>query len=128
MNIEGTNKTPQVSFDSKEKRFLISGKSLPEDARSFYGPILKELQAYLDKEEINMLIFDFKFEYFNSSSAKSILDIFYKLKNFRNDPASDLVINWYSEHGDDDMVDAGGYFEMSTGLKFNYIMIEEENS
>ncbi|MBI4647060.1 MAG: DUF1987 family protein [Bacteroidia bacterium] len=41
--IEATNRTPYVCFDSDKNIFIIEGRSYPEDAFSFYQPILNWL-------------------------------------------------------------------------------------
>ena len=41
LNIKGTAETPNVIFDPANNLFEISGKSLPEDGKEFYNPLLK---------------------------------------------------------------------------------------
>ena len=57
----------------------ISGRSLPEDVSSFYGPILNWLAEYI-KSPNPKTVFNFKLVYFNTASSKLILDILMKLE------------------------------------------------
>ena len=38
--LTGTGETPGVTLDKDSEIFEFTGKSLPEDAKEFYGPIL----------------------------------------------------------------------------------------
>ncbi len=84
--IEQTSNSPKVILDPENRKFEISGESRPENVNELYMPILewfdtfdRELSTdkYLDNTD--QLEFNFNFEYFNSISAKFILDIFKKI-------------------------------------------------
>ena len=68
LNIESTEDTPKVIFDPANNNFELSGRSLPEDAPSFYGPMLEWLDEYYGGSPLPSTIFDFKLEYFNTAS------------------------------------------------------------
>jgi hypothetical protein len=124
--IEATSTSPNVNFNTETKKFVISGESRPENVREFYDPILAYLDEYLveliSKNIQEPLTFEFKLEYFNSSSAKYILNTLKKLSEFIG-KGFKLIINWHYEEGDDDMKEVGE--EMSGMLKipFNYIEV-----
>jgi hypothetical protein len=44
LDISQTQETPLVCFNSEENIFLISGRSLPEDAATFFLPIITWLE------------------------------------------------------------------------------------
>jgi hypothetical protein len=118
--------SPKVILDPEKKVFLISGESRPPDVREFYGQILEWLDnfsTYLinSEEKEEPVIFNFNFEYFNSSSGKLILDICkilaaLRLKGFN------VSVNWHFEKEDDDMLEAGK--EMSRIVKFPFEFVE----
>ena len=58
-----------------ENKFLFSGKSLPEDVKEFYDPILSWLKEYKNdpNEETTFVM---RMEYFNTASSKMILEMF----------------------------------------------------
>ena len=61
-------------------------------------------------------------EYFNTSSSKCILDVFKKLENLKKGK-SDVVINWYYEEDDEDMLEAGEDYESIIKVPFKMIEI-----
>ena len=126
--INGTDYTPTVNFDPEKGIFEISGESRPENARSFYEPIIKWLEEYSmvlywkkntlnDKSTFKL---DFKFQYFNSTSAKYILDIFYALEKMKAQGYK-ILINWYYEEGDNDIQEAGEEFLGSVDIPYKMI-------
>jgi hypothetical protein len=126
--IEKTTNSPKVIFDPDNQVYLISGESRPHDVREFYNQVLSWLQEFssflfthaYSKEPI---IFTFDFEYFNSSSAKLILDILKVLAGLRS-KGIDLTVKWYHEKEDGDMLEVGK--EMSRIVKFPFEYIESE--
>lgn len=49
IKIKGTEDTPNVVLDAAANVMEISGRSLPEDVSSFYGPILNWLSEDIKK-------------------------------------------------------------------------------
>ena len=116
--IENTKKTPKVSF-SNEGRIRISGRSTPEDASKFYDALYVWISEYCkDPNEITTV--DIELEYFNSGTSKSLLNILKELVNSVT-ASHKLIINWYYEEGDDDILERGEYYESILDVKFNYI-------
>ncbi|MFP4023816.1 MAG: DUF1987 domain-containing protein [Thiohalospira sp.] len=116
--IKETEKTPSVAL-STNGVLKIEGRSIPEDAASFFRPILdwtKEFTA----EEIRV---DIKLEYFNTSSSKFILEMLRLLEN--NPENKNILVNWFYEEGDLDVLESGQYFESIIGIPFKYIEYEE---
>ena len=115
--LEGSPTTPKVIMDSAANKFEISGESRPENTAKFYAPIIEWLSAYssvlyFQKNSFgksNKLSFDFKFEYFNSTSAKFILDIFYNLQKIQKQ-GCEVEIIWNYDKRDSDMKESGEEF------------------
>ena len=63
----------------------------------------------------------FNFEYFNSTSAKYILDIFKSL-NTLNSLGVELDIKWLYEEDDEDMLEVGEEMSRMSKLKFEYVI------
>ena len=107
LKIEPTELSPEVLLDPKENKFVISGESRPEEAREFYQPILDWLDKYYSLRywkdnkfgKNTEVVFEFKFEYFNSTSAKFILDILNKIERFRKENI-DIKVKWYYDEPD----------------------------
>lgn len=126
--IEATEDSPSVIFDVTTNRFCISGESRPENAGKFYTPIidwLVKFEAVLNSrkqassENVN-LIFQFKLDYFNSTSAKYLFDVILALKDIVNN-GYNIAIEWHYDKRDDDMLEAGEEFSKMVGLKFLFV-------
>jgi hypothetical protein len=126
--IEKTSSSPKVVLDPEKRIYLISGESRPPDVREFYGQILtwlQEFSSYLTNPDYNKepVVFNFNFEYFNSSSGKLILDICKVLAGLRL-KGINLTVKWYYEKEDGDMLEVGK--EMSGIVKFPFEYVESE--
>ncbi|OFX31217.1 MAG: hypothetical protein A2X08_04210 [Bacteroidetes bacterium GWA2_32_17] len=115
--IDSTEDTPKVIFDAENKIFQISERSLPENAIGFYESLLNWLTQY-SKNPIELTIFDFKLEYFNTASAKQIAKILLILENIGK--KKNVVINWYFKKEDADMLSSGTRFSKLINLNFNF--------
>ena len=116
--LEGTEDTPKVLLDPSKNIFEISGRSLPEDCASFYGPILKWLDSYVGTPNANT-IFEIKLEYFNTASSKMILDVLSKLEKLK-DAGKQVTVQWYFHDDDEDMQEAGEEFSELVEVPFEY--------
>ncbi len=121
ISIEGTPKTPTVNFDT-EKGFLeIKGRSIPENSIEFYKPIVDLLERYATKPQPTTNV-NIQLEYFNTSSSKCILDVFKKLEGI-NKNGSKVVINWYYEEDDEDMLEAGEDYQAIINVPFKMVQV-----
>jgi hypothetical protein len=120
IKIKGTPKTPTVNFIKEEGKLEIKGRSIPENSIEFYKPLIDWIEHYSaspsDKTKINIQL-----EYFNTSSSKCILDVFKKLEAV----SGDLIVNWYYEEDDEDMLEAGEDYEAIINIPFKMIEVEE---
>lgn len=114
LNFEATEDTPRVILDPAKKKFEISGRSLPEDSAEFYEPIIEWLEEYCLNPNPKTT-FEFKLEYFNTSSSKQIYKIFLKLKGLK-DKKHELTIWWFYEDGDTSIMQAGERYMRVVGL------------
>ena len=121
--IEGTKQTPHIDFNASTGVLSISGRSIPESTFEFFNPVLQWLDEYAgiagDETVINVSL-----EYFNTSSSKYILEIFKRLKGVLND-GKDVLVKWYYEEDDEEMMETGEDYEDVSGLPFEIIAIEE---
>jgi hypothetical protein len=65
-------------------------------------------------------------EYFKTSSAKILL-IFIKTLSKIKHPGYDLKVNWYYEEVDEDIIDSGHNFALSSQVKFHFIKKDIES-
>ena len=121
IKIKGTEDTPNVVLDAAENVMEISGRSLPEDVSSFYGPILNWLVDYI-KSPNPKTVFNFKLVYFNTASSKLILDILMKFEDVKA-AGSDTLIQWYFLEDDEDMQEAGEEYSEIVEVPFKFVAI-----
>ena len=130
--IEPTEFSPSVLFDANNNKFKISGDSRPENAGKFYKPVIDWLEKYYslrywkDKRfdtKSAPVVFEFQLEYFNSTSAKFILDILKKIDEFRREKMH-IVVKWYYDGPDTDMKESGEEFSKMAGFPFELIKLE----
>ena len=116
--IKETEKTPSVALSSNGI-LKIEGRSIPEDAAKFFKPLLDWTKEFIANE----IRIDIKLEYFNTSSSKFILEMLRLLEN--NPENENILVNWFYEEGDLDVLESGQYFESIIGIPFKYIEYEE---
>lgn len=111
--------TPRVHFDPQQGYFEISGKSLPENSFDFYKPLLDWMDEYL-KNPANQSNLVFKLEYFNTSSTAHFLRLIKKLEKIHSE-GGDVVVQWYHDHEDEDMREAGEDFRLLVKMPIDII-------
>lgn len=112
--VQGTDSLPTISFRSNGE-LKITGRALPEDANSFFRPLLDWLRNF-SADEVNI---EFNLDYFNTSVSKQILDMF---KIIEGNPANKVIkIKWMYEDGDEEMLESGEiYSEMLKRFQFTF--------
>jgi len=122
INIEGSPKTPTVKFDADKGFVEIKGRSIPENSIDFYKPLIEWLEEYA-KGPQKLTTVNIQLEYFNTSSSKCILDVFKKLEVIHKSQKNEVLINWYYEEDDEDMLEAGEDYESIIRVPFKMIEI-----
>jgi len=128
--IDKTNTTPEVVLDPEKKIYKISGESRPSDVREFYDQIISWLidfrWEFTNAKDYNEPFnFSFHLAYFNSSSAKLILDICKILSSLKLN-GFNITISWFYDPDDIDMLEVGK--EISNIVKVPFEYIESGNS
>ncbi len=124
--IEKTDNSPEVILDCNANIYHVIGESRPENVRKFYEPVFNWFQLFFDKQYVlnNTKEIKIKFflEYFNSTSAKIIFDLFNYFKQQQVSYSFNIIILWEYDQEDIDMLEAGKELERLTQLKFEYII------
>ena len=120
LKIDKTGDTPNVVLDSENNVFEFSYRSLPENAIDFYDPILNWIDDY-SKSPNDLTSIDFKLEYFNTASAKQIAKVLLKLHEISQ--SSKVIIKWYYDKNDTDMLASGQRYSKLIDLNFEFIEI-----
>ena len=120
--IESTNLTPEIKFDAAQGLFEMKGRSIPENSLEFYQPVYEWLDAYLENPN-EKTVLKVQFDYFNTSSSKCILDILKRIDKLE-DMDKDILIKWYYDENDEDMMEAGEDYSDLLEAPFELITIE----
>jgi hypothetical protein len=123
IHYDGTPKTPGVEFDGNKGELRLKGRSIPENSIEFYKPLIDWLEEYISKPQ-SVTTLNIQLEYFNTSSSKCLLDLFKKLENLSK-KGNEVVINWFYEEDDEDMLEAGEDYQSIIGVPFKMIEIQE---
>lgn len=101
-----TDKSPAVRLDPAQGLVEVMGVSIPENAERIYGPLFDAIEAYAlaPAERTTIRI---SLSYFNSSSAKFILDTLKRLDDLHATGRSKVLLEWLHAPGDLDMIEAG---------------------
>jgi hypothetical protein len=117
--IEETEDTPKVDFDIENCVFEIVGRSLPEDATTFYKPVIEWINAEVETAECELEL-HLKLEYFNSSSAKQILQILLLFEKFYLKGVK-IKGKWFYSEADELMEARGREINSLVGLPFEVV-------
>ncbi len=104
--LAATDKTPGFSFDPAQGLFVVRGCSIPENADRFYSPLYDLIDRYALAPATRTTV-RIELTYFNSSSAKYLLDMLKRLEDLHASGASQVVLEWHHSRGDQDMAEAG---------------------
>jgi hypothetical protein len=118
--LEQTAKTPFIQFDAQAGKFEMKGKSIPENSKVFYTNMFEWLDKYIVQPAAQTTL-DIQLDYFNTSSAKCVIDLFKKLENIEKNGKGKVIINWHYNEDDGDMQEAGQDYQSIVKVNFNLI-------
>ncbi len=116
MQRKATADTPEVRFEAAKAQLWITGRSLPEDAWSFYKPLI-EWAAGEGQQLQTKLTVILHLDYFNSSSGRFLLEMLAALES-RGDQQTEIV--WISDADDELMQEKGEEFSDLLNIPFKF--------
>lgn len=119
IRIVGTEEIPNIILDAENGVFELSGRSFPENVERLFMPIIEWLKEYITQPNPNT-VFRIQLEYFNSSSARKIIEILFVLEKLEEKNHDVKVIWCYGK--DDEMIKAKGV-EFSNLVKIPFEII-----
>ncbi|MFY7998860.1 MAG: DUF1987 domain-containing protein [Candidatus Kapaibacteriota bacterium] len=117
--LEKTTETPSVRMDVQGAVIDIEGNSYPENAFEFYQQIFDWIDAYF-ASGADRLRAVFRLNYFNTSSAKCMLNFMTLLQKYHGNDKS-ITVEWYYEEDDDDMLEIGKAFSVDFTMPFQLL-------
>jgi hypothetical protein len=127
--LKQTLNTPEIHFYPEENIFMIKGTSAPEDVRALYYPVIEWIRLFIQEildgqctlfSSVKPLKFKINLDYFNSSSAKFLFDIFSELKRLKENGVM-VEVYWYYESEDLDQKEAGTDIASLANMEFIFI-------
>ena len=116
-----TRSTPAIVLDPDLHVHAIRGESYPENTTKFYQPVFDWLGGYLPQVNGTEVVFDFEIVYFNSSSSKTLMDLFELLDDAAK-AGKRVVVNWRYDRDNETAKECGEEFrEDVAALRFNLV-------
>lgn len=116
---QNTEDTPFVECNTQTGIISISGRSLPENAIDFYLPILEWIDSVMSSAERQKFVVEIKLEYFNTASSKQIAKMLLIVEKYVE--KHDLLVRWYYEKEDQDMLMSGNQYSKFLKIPFEII-------
>lgn len=116
--IAGNTQTPELCFYEANCQVWLSGISVPENPLGIFTELNNKTREAFSKcnKQPELHIF---MEYFNTASAKFLLDY---LQNCIEGHNTNIV--WHYETDDEDLLEAGQDYEILTGVKFRFEIMD----
>lgn len=122
LELSGSMDCPKIVLDKGNGLFEISGKSLPENVNSFYGPIIGWFEEYF-KTPNQETVVTMKMDYINTASSKILLSLFLMFEKASLE-GKNIRVNWYYQEDDEDMYDVGEEYAEIVNVPFEIIAYE----
>lgn len=98
LHVAATEDTPEITLDQENNIFEISGRSLPENVNNLYSPVFQWFKDYFNSP-LQETIFSIKLEYFNSATAKAIVELLLLFEGYF-EKGCKLKVTWYFKKND----------------------------
>lgn len=117
--IREQNNTPHIMFDAEERRFVVKGRSFPENAKKYYA-VVQDWFDELPEPLEGMIHFEFELSYVSSSSIISILSIIRRI-NELNEAGTSVSVSWHYDIDDEDIRKIGEDYKRLFNIPFSMI-------
>jgi len=125
VHILPTDKSPDVLLNP-EGIIKVSGRAIDENLRTVPEQITKWIDVYLlNPVKTTQVII--ALEYLNSFNTIILTSILRRLSQVRQQ-SKELVIKWYIENDDDDLLDRGESISTAFDIPIEFIMIDNIKS
>lgn len=96
---EATARTPAIELDAEKGSLTITGESYPEDVPAFYATLTQAIKSFFATHD-NALFVAIKLTYFNSSSARALMELLDLLDEAASTGRA-IEVEWYCDPDDD---------------------------
>jgi len=115
----GSFPTPTADFDASNGVLAITGESHPEDAATFYAPLILWLETFTAGPPRRVSL-ELRLTFFSNTTRSQLLALLRRLSAFAGRGA-EVRATWQVDPDDDDMVDTVADFEAMSGLKIEVV-------
>ena len=117
-----TGSTPYIQIDEERGYMIFKGESFHENVVEFYKETGDWLKRYM-AGDFSRFTFDCELRYFNSSTAKLILNILMEL-DARAAEGRRVTVNWITSEDNDIIRECGeDFLEEVHHLEFNFVVV-----
>lgn len=127
IDIAPTDSSFEVLLDPEKNLIQVKGESRPENAPSFFDSIINWLEEYEnsfsgnEKNDSTDVKVVFNLDYFNSTSAKYLVDICLILSSISKIENISVNAEWYYKSIDEEIKESGEELTEMTGLELKMI-------
>lgn len=111
--------TPAIKFYPGKGFLEIKGRSISENSVSFYRPLLNSVERYLLKP-VSPTIVHLHFDYFNTASAKCIMELLKRLESLTRQGVK-VEVKWYYKQDEPATHQAGLDYKSILNLDFKLV-------
>jgi len=102
IDADKVKRSPEIIFNAEQGLLSIKGRSMPENPKTFYDPLITWVGDYVqitNNKETKVII---NLEYYNTSSSLYILDILRVLDKLAAKENVEVILEWYLDVDSDD--------------------------
>lgn len=123
--ILATAKTPEIILNP-EGIIRIQGRWMMENIADFSKALSDWFDAYIfNLPEVTAI--DIHLEYFSGFNSAILISLLRKILGIKL-MHKELIVNWYYDEGDQDILELGEYISSILETPFNFIVIPDNNS
>ena len=120
--IQPTKSTPEITLNPNGM-IRIKGRSMIGNIIEFSRQIDDWIDKYLI-DPADLTCVDFYLEYLNTNNLKFYVSLLKKIETVKLKDKK-LMINWYYEEGDEDIIEKGEYISSVLDVPYNFIMLSD---
>lgn len=119
LNIEATEKTPKISFNSSTGELLMEGICIPEQTHDFFKPVLAFINS-LEATPPKSFTLITNLHFFNTGSARYILEVMKNALKLK-EKGVDVKYKWHYNEEDEDIEEAGRSYSFILNEPFDMV-------
>ena len=108
LELEKTGSTPYILIDEEKGYMHCQGECFHENVTEFFQDITGWLKSFLESD-FEQFVFDCELKYFNSSTAKLLLNMFLMMENAAKN-GKNVTVNWIAAADSEINIECGEDF------------------